>query len=271
MANPIIAYLSDIGSHDEAHALGKGLMHTIAPGVGIVDITHQVTPFDVREGGQYLHDVPGSFPANTIICAYVYPETGTSLRTVVVRNEKGQLIVAPNNGLLTWALEASPAVEAYEVTSPDVMNQPVTPTWYGKDVVVACAAHLAAGVEPSAVGPRLDPSDLVTLPNTPAVRQDDGSVQGEVVRIDKAFGNVWTNITLDVLADGAEVEGKTFHLASGDLNVTLPYYPTFGEVPMGEPLIYTNSRGKVALGLNQGSFLDRFGTARGSKVTLRLA
>src|SRR5690606_14063141 len=123
---PIIAYLSDIGSHDEAHALGKGLMHTIAPGVTIVDITHQVTPFDVREGGLYLQDVPASFPENTIVSAYVYPETGTSTRTVVVRNAKGQLLVAPNNGLLTWALQEIPATDAWEVTSPDVMNQPVT-------------------------------------------------------------------------------------------------------------------------------------------------
>ncbi|MGA4844478.1 SAM hydrolase/SAM-dependent halogenase family protein [Streptomyces sp. G45] len=271
MENPIIAYLSDIGSHDEAHALGKGLIHTIAPGVTITDITHQVTPFDVREGGQYLLDVPKSFPANTVICAYVYPETGTSTRTVVVRNEKGQLIVAPNNGLLTWALGAVPAVEAWEVTSPDVMNQPVEPTWYGKDVVVACAAHLAAGVDPSAVGPRLDLADLVRLPTTDAVRQADGSVLGEVTRIDKAFGNVWTNITLDAVSGGGELEGKTLQLVSGDVTLQLPYHATFGKVGIGEPLVYTNSRGTVALGLNQGSFLDKYGIGQGATLTLSVA
>ncbi|MER7987749.1 SAM-dependent chlorinase/fluorinase [Streptomyces noursei] len=270
MDKPIIAYLSDIGNHDEAHALGKGLIKTIAPGAEIVDITHQVTPFDVREGGLYLQDVPASFPANTVVAAYVYPETGTSTRTVVVRNEKGQLLVAPNNGLLTWALKAVPAVEAWEVTSPDVMNQPVTPTWYGKDVVVACGAHLAAGVAPSAVGPKIDVAKLVTLPTTPAVQLDDGSVRGEVVRIDKAFGNVWTNISLDALSGGGTLDGKTLQVTAEGLSVEIPYYATFGEVPIGEPLVYNNSRGKVALGLNQGSFLKRYGVTAGDTVTIGL-
>ncbi|WPB96039.1 SAM-dependent chlorinase/fluorinase [Streptomyces malaysiensis] len=84
-------------------------------------------PFDVREGALFLADVPDSFPKSTIICAYVYPETGTDTATIVVRNKKGQYLVGPNNGLLSYALEASPAVEAYEVTSADVMNTPVTP------------------------------------------------------------------------------------------------------------------------------------------------
>ncbi len=188
-----IAFLSDVGSSDEAHALCKGLMYTIAPGVPIIDITHNVTPFDVREGALFLADVPGSFPANTVICAYVYPETGTTTKTIAVRNTKGQLLVAPNNGLLTFALEAVPEEECHAVTSPDVMNQPVTPTWYGKDVVAAAAAHLAAGIPLSGVGPELDHSDIVRLSYTESKRSE-GHVEGEVVRLDKTFGNVWTNV-----------------------------------------------------------------------------
>jgi hypothetical protein len=264
--------MSDVGSHDEAHALCKGLMHTIAPGATIVDITHQVTPFDVREGGLFLEDVPESFPASTIICAYVYPETGTSIRTVVVRNEKGQLLVAPNNGLLTRALRAVPAVEAYEVTSPDVMNQPVTPTWYGKDIVVACAAHLAAGVAPSAVGPKIDAEDLVRLPYAVATYNDNGDVQGEIVRMDKNFGNVWTNIPVSMVTGGnGGLTGKTVWLLVNDIAVEIPYCTTFGEVLIGEPLVYMNSRGKLAFGLNQGSFVEKFAVKTGAKLTLSLS
>jgi S-adenosylmethionine hydrolase len=268
---PLIAFLSDIGSADEAHSLCKGLIRTIAPGTDIIDITHQVTPFDVREGGLFLEDVPTSYPADTVICAYVYPETGTSTRTIVVRNEKGQLLVAPNNGLLTWALGSVAPVEAYEVTSPDVMNQPVTPTWYGKDVVVACAAHLAAGIVPSAVGPAIEIADLVRLPTATAARRSDGSVAGEIVRIDKNFGNVWTNIPLALLTNGGELDGKSVRVAIDDLALEIPYRKTFGEVPLGDPLIYTNSRGKVAFGLNQGSFLKKYDLRPGSTLTLSLA
>jgi len=271
IVRPLIAFLSDVGSSDEAHALCKGLMRSIARDVDIIDITHDVTPFDVREGGQFLEDVPANFPADTIISAYVYPETGTSTRTVVVRNTKGQLLVAPNNGLLTWALDAAPAVEAYEVTSPAVMHSDVTPTWYGKDVVAACAAHLAAGVEPSAVGPAIAPADLVRLPRAQATRQSDGSVAGEIVRIDKTFGNVWTNIPLNALSGGGAPDGKLIRAVIDGRALEISYHRTFGEVAKGEPLIYTNSRGKVAFGLNQGSFLERYGVRSGQPVTLTIA
>jgi S-adenosylmethionine hydrolase len=268
---PLIAFLSDVGSSDEAHALCKGLMRTIARDVEIIDITHNVTPFDVREGGLFLEDVPANFPSDTIISAYVYPETGTSTRTVVVRNEKGQLLVAPNNGLLTWALDSVPAVEAFEVTSPAAMNTEVTPTWYGKDVVAACAAHLAAGMEPSAVGPAIAVGDLVRLPRAEMKRRSDGSVAGEITRIDKTFGNVWTNITVDALVGDVDLEGKVIRAVVQDVTLEIAYHHTFGDVEKGAPLIYTNSRGKIALGLNQDSFFHRYDLEPGVPLTFSLA
>lgn len=271
MQNRLIAFLSDVGSADEAHALCKGLMYGIAPGTTVVDITHDVTPFDVREGALFLADVPGSFPAESVICAYVYPETGTDTPTIVVRNEKGQLLVGPNNGLLSFALEASPVVECHEVASPAVMNQPVTPTWYGKDVVAACAAHLAAGTAIAAVGPRLDPDRIVRLPYTrPA--PVEGGVRGEVVRIDRTFGNVWTNVPGDLLT-GLPQAGERVRITlggPGEVTLELPFCTTFGEVEPGEPLLYLNSRGKLALGLNQSSFVKKWPVVPGDSARVFL-
>ena len=270
MPNRLIAFLSDVGAADEAHALCKGLMHTIAPGVTIVDITHEVTPFDVREGALFLADVPDSFPAGTIICAYVYPETGTDTRTIVVRNTKGQLLVAPNNGLLTFALDAFDPVACHEVTSPDVMKQPVTPTWYGKDVVAACAAHLAAGVPIEEVGPALDFSGIVRLSRTEPAETEDG-VRGEIVRIDKNFGNVWTNLPSTMIADPEALLGKRLRLELDGAVLELPFCTTFGEVATGEPLVYVNSRGKIAFGVNQGSFVEKWTTRPGETFTVNLS
>lgn len=265
---PLIAFLSDIGSADEAHALCKGLMHTIAPDVTIVDLTHDVTAFDVREGALFLADVPESFPASAIICAYVYPETGTDTPTIVVRNTKGQILVAPNNGLLTFALKNVPAEECYEVKSTDVMHQPVTPTWYGKDIVSACAAHIAAGVPISDVGPALEVEKITRLPySEPSAFE--GGARGEVVRIDKTFGNVWTNVTLDMLGSGG-LFGRRLHVEFGDVSVELPFCRTFGDVGVGEPLAYVNSRGTFAFGVNQGSFLDVWAVPPGTAFTVRV-
>lgn len=264
-----IAFLSDVGSSDEACALCKGLMHTIAPGVPIIDITHNVTPFDVREGALFLADVPGCFPASTIICAYVYPETGTATKTIAVRNTKGQLLVAPNNGLLTLALDAVPEEECHEVTSPDVMNQPVTPTWYGKDVVSAVAAHLAAGTPLPAVGPTIDSADIVRLQYAESKRVE-GEIEGEIVRIDKVFGNVWTNVPDGLLATADDLAGKTLRVELEGTVLEIPFCHTFGDVEVGQPLAYTNSRGKLALGINQGSFVRNMAVVPGMKITVSL-
>ncbi|MFI8945592.1 S-adenosyl-l-methionine hydroxide adenosyltransferase family protein [Streptomyces sp. NPDC053750] len=270
MPRPLIAFLSDIGSHDEAHSLCKGLIHSIAPEATITDLTHQVTPFDVREGALYLADVPESYPAWTVITAYVYPETGTSTRTIVVRNQKGQLLVAPNNGLLTYALANVPAVEAWEVTSPYVMNQPVTPTWFGKDVVAAAAAHLASGTAPESVGPELPLDNIVLLPYEKAVSLPGGGAEGEVTRIDKAFGNVWTNVNVNQIAPMDELVGRTLRVKLDDAEVDLPFHLTFGEVAVGEPLAYVNSRGTLAFGRNQDSFLAKWQVSPGSRFSARV-
>jgi len=269
MPRPVIAFLSDVGSADEAHALCKGLMLSIASEATIIDLTHDVTPFDIREGALFLNDVPLSFPPTTIICAYVYPETGTDTPTIVVRNAKGQLLVGPNNGLLSFALRTSPAVACYRVTSPDVMNQPVTPTWYGKDIVAACAGHLAAGVDIAAVGPEMTLADIVRLPYAKAGRVD-GGVQGEVVRIDRAFGNVWTNLMTDMLDDLPQADQRVKIELGGlsEMTLELPYRRTFGEVEPGEPLLYTNSRGHLALGLNRSSFVQKWPVVPGDSVRI---
>lgn len=272
MQNRIIAFLSDVGYSGEAHALCKGIMYGIAPAARIVDITHEVTPFDVREGALFLADVPDSFPATSIICAYVYPETGTDTPTIVVRNEKGQLLVGPNNGLLSFALAASPAVECHAVTAPDVMNQPVTPTWYGKDIVAACAAHLAAGTEIAEVGPPMPIESIVRLPSTKAERAGD-CVSGEVVRIDRPFGNVWTNIPGELLGDLPQT-GERISVELGvpfDTTLELPYCRTFGKVKPGEPLMYANSRGKLSFGLNQSSFVEKWPVVPGDAVRISLS
>ena len=269
MEEPIIGFLSDVGTADEAVSLCKGLMLTICPQAQIIDITHQVPAFDVREGALCLANVPEFFPAGAIVAAYVYPETGTSTRTVVVRNEKDQLLVAPNNGLLTLALRDVRAVEAHEVTNPEAMAETVTPTWYGRDVVAACAARLAAGLPPAEVGPPLAVEDLETLRfNHPIV--DQGVVAGEIVRIDKAFGNVWANIPAGLLGDAEELMGRKVRVRTAAIDAEWPLLATFGDTERGSELVYLNSRGSLALGLNQGSFCSRWKVTPGTPLTVEV-
>lgn len=261
-----IAFLSDVGIHDEATSLCKGLIVGIAPHVRIIDITHQVPAFDVVEASFMLENVPDFFPADTVVCAYVYPETGSATPTVVVRNERGQLLVAPDNGLLTRALITSPAVEVRSVENPEVMNYPPQPTWYGRDVVVACAAHLAAGKSLDEVGPAVDPADLLALPAIEPTRHA-GGVSGQVTRIDRAFGNVWTNIPASFVA--GQAHGR-IDVTILDERSTWPMVRTFSEVDEIERLAYANSRGNLSFGLNRGNLTTELPVSPGAKVEIHL-
>ncbi|MGA6161417.1 SAM hydrolase/SAM-dependent halogenase family protein [Amycolatopsis magusensis] len=264
-----IAFLSDVGIHDEATALCKGLILSIAPEVRIVDITHQVPAFDVVEASFMLENVPQFFPADTVVCAYVYPETGSSTPTVVVRNDRGQLLVAPDNGLLTRALMTSPAAEVRRVENPDMMNFPPEPTWYGRDVVVACAAHLAAGRSLPDVGPEVAAAELTRLPAVPVSLHEQGVV-GQVTRIDRAFGNVWTNIPASSLANLAiaSERGSELEVTIVDERGRWPLCRTFSEVGEVERLAYANSRGNLAFALNQGALTSELAVTPGTKVEI---
>lgn len=264
-----IAFLSDVGSADEAAALCKGLLLQIAPDTTIVDITHDVPAFDIQEGARCLADVPEFFPSDTIICAYVYPQTGTA-PSIVARNTKGQLLVVPDNGLITDAARAYPLVDAWEITNPAVMVHPPTPTWYGRDVVVACAGHLAAGVPPEQVGPRREIAGLTWLPMITATTVD-GVVHGVVSRIDRAFGNVWTNILLEQVEREAGGPADMLLVTVDGNRFEWPLRGTFGQVPHGAPLAYVSSRGRLAFGMNQGHLAGHYGIAIGQPVTVRPA
>ena len=74
--NGTIVFLSDFGTQDDAVALCKGVMLGRAPGARIVDLTHEVTPYDIREGALYLAEAADTSPAGTVFVGVVDPGVG---------------------------------------------------------------------------------------------------------------------------------------------------------------------------------------------------
>src|SRR5690606_20957822 len=106
----------------------------------------------------------------------------------------GGLLVGPDNGLLVWAAEALGGVSAaVELTNPEWFPGPVSRTFHGRDVFAPAAARLAAGADPAAAGPALDPATLVRPADRVAVAAngDRASARlavggGDLVRIEGA-------------------------------------------------------------------------------------
>jgi S-adenosyl-L-methionine hydrolase (adenosine-forming) len=201
-----IVFLSDFGYRNEWVGICHAVMNRIAPASPIVDLSHGLPPLDVRGGAVLLVDSLPYLAADAIVLAIVDPSVGRD-RDVALETSDGRLIVGPDNGLLAPAAATLGGVaRAVEITSPEVVLKPVSPSFHARDVLAPAAAHLAAGAELATLGDEVDPATLAELAiPEPAVER--GKIECEVLDLNR-FGNVLLNVRESQLAaaglDGAE-------------------------------------------------------------------
>lgn len=257
VAHPTVVFMSDFGVANDAVAICKAVIVGIAPDARIMDITHQVTPYSIEEGARFLQGVTPYYPSGTVFLVVVDPGVGTTRKAIVVKTKKGQYFVLPDNGLITPVIDRDGLDSAREITNTDWMIQaPISSTFHGRDIFSPVAAHLAAGGDFSLVGPEI--SQLVRLNPKTAVIADNG-IAGDLIGIDDPFGSLITDIPGDEFQKLAYRLGDKVPLLIDKKPVTLPYVKTFMEVPVGDPLLYLDSRGRVGIAVNQGSYSKQFG------------
>ncbi|HYU58525.1 MAG TPA: SAM-dependent chlorinase/fluorinase, partial [Actinomycetota bacterium] len=186
---------------------------------------------------------------------------------VAVQSERGPRLVGPDNGLLSMAWRAlGGAARAVEITSAEVILQPLSATFHGRDVFAPAAAHLALGRPLEFLGPELDPAALVEL-DLPAPRIGSARVECVVQAVDR-YGNLQLNLgRADLEAAGlADLEVIDVHAADWTIPVRL--VKTFADLPLGDLGLLMDSTGAVALFLNQGSAADAFAVESGDEVIL---
>lgn len=255
--HPTIVFMSDFGVANDAVAICKAVILGIVPDARIMDITHQVTPYSIEEGARFLQGVTPFYPAGAIFLVVVDPGVGTSRKAIVVKSKKGQYFVLPDNGLITPVIDRDGLESAREITNTDWMIQsPISSTFHGRDIFSPVAAHLAAGGDYVTVGPEI--SQLVRLNPKAAIVTDQG-IAGDVIGLDDPFGSLITDIPGDEFKKLAYRFGDKVPLLLNKKPVTLPYGKTFMEVPVGESLLYVDSRGRIGIAVNQGNYSKQFG------------
>jgi S-adenosylmethionine hydrolase len=249
---PILVFITDFGTANDAVAICHAVMVGIAPDVRIMDITHQVTPFSIEEGARMLEAVSPYYPAGTVFVGVIDPGVGTSRKAVVVKTKKGQYFVVPDNGLITPIIERDGLDSAREITNTNWMiGQAISSTFHGRDIFSPVGAHLAAGWDYTMAGPLVD--QLVRMTSKVATASDKG-VDGDIIALDDPFGSLITNISRDQFEKLGYSLGDKITLHLNKKPFTLPYEKTFMTVPVGDPLLFIDSRGRVSLAVNQGNF-----------------
>jgi S-adenosylmethionine hydrolase len=250
-ARPLIVFMSDFGTVDDAVAICKGVMLGIAPMAEIIDLSHQVAPYSIADGARLLARTAPYYPRGTIFVAVIDPGVGTARRPIVVRTRAGQFFVLPDNGLITPTADRDGIAAVREITNPAWrLAGSSSMTFHGRDVFSPAAGHLARGDDWTRVGPRVSDLRRLELPRAVA---DAGGIAGSVVALDGPFGNLVTNIGADEFRALGYVLGErvTARLAGAELSA--PFVATFGDVKPGEMLFFIDSRGSLSLAINEGN------------------
>lgn len=260
-----ITFTSDYGLEDHFVGVCHGVMARVAPRARVIDVSHGVGAQDVRQGALVLAQAMPYLP-RAVHLAVVDPGVGSG-RGMVAVEAGGELLVGPDNGLLVWAAEALGGVgRVHALQEPAYRLAAVSATFHGRDVFAPAAAHLAAGVEPGALGPELDPGGLVRLERAGA-RVDGDRVGTSVVAVDH-FGNLALDLRRDDLARTGIAVGDPVEVRVGGGAHRLVFAETFSSVPAGDLVLHEDSFGSLAVAVNLGRAAERLGAGPGDRVEL---
>jgi S-adenosylmethionine hydrolase len=298
---PAIFFLSDYGTADEFVGVVHAVLHRLAPQVPVIDLSHQIPPFDVSAGAAMLvRSAP--FLGRAVVLAVVDPGVGTARRAVAIRTPAGgsdprgggdgpTWLVGPDNGLLMpMALACGGGDSAIDLGTAGPGRQlsgpaapPVSgPTFDGRDVFAPAAAHLAQGGDPGALGPAIDPSTLVLVPASTDIPGPDDRVErtpaGPVAQVSVAsidrFGNVQLGLGVEALEElGLGPKGMV-HLTMGadgeGLSVPVRRVRAFGELDLDELGLLVDSAGRLALVCDRRSAAHRYHLEVGTRLVLSM-
>ena len=260
---PIITLLTDFGVQDAYVSSMKGVILGLCREAVIVDISHEVQKFNVRQGAFLLHQAAPYFPKGTIHTVVVDPGVGTERRRIIVQGTHS-LFVGPDNGVFSLAIQKEGFVKAVEITEKKFMLPNPSPTFDGRDIFAPVSAHLACGVKVDEFGPTV--SNVVTPSySRPTIKRD--KIIGEVLSID-GFGNIITNIPCSLLNSFKAVEGDLFRVTVNETSETIKLSRAFGNVPIGTPIMVVGSSNFLEVSINQGSGSNIFKADVGSKIEL---
>ncbi len=256
MKRSIITLTTDFGTRDGFVGQMKGVILSINPFCEIVDVTHDIAPFAVREAALVLKGIARYFPQGTIHITVVDPGVGSERKPIAVRTENG-IFVGPDNGVFSWILSHAESWQAREIKDETLFMPNPHPTFHGRDVFAPVAAHVSAGRNFESLGPLVE--DPVVL-RFPGPQETSSGILGEIIYVDR-FGNMSTNI-----------EGTMLTHTIRGIRVAQTRIPRlsrcFSDAPVGTPVALVNSFGLLEIGINGGRATDELEVDIGDYVSV---
>ena len=261
MRKPIVTLTTDFGLADHYAGVMKGVILGICPEAQIVDISHEVRPFEISQAAFLLAQAYRYFPPKTVHVAVVDPGVGSARRPLLIEADK-HYFVAPDNGVLTMVYSGVPH-NARHITADRYFLKPTSSTFHGRDIFSPVAAHLARGVRTSSFGKLVE--DHLKVAFDKPQRTGRRLWSGTILHIDR-FGNIVTNF---YAKDFPEMEARPFELAIGPRKIHRLAVNYAGMEP-GEVFLVVGSSGYYEISANQEPAAKLLGCGVGAPCDLSI-
>lgn len=257
----VITLLTDFGTQDEYVAAVRAKIWQINPEVKIVDISHEIRPFAVREGALVLAAAAPAFQ-RAVHVAVVDPGVGSNRRAVAIKTAFGHWFVGPDNGILMPAVQRTGGIaECYQIPVEGWQPFRVSATFHGRDVFGPAAALISLDGEAPDFFLPVDADSLVPLEFY--TRIEPGEIEAEAVQIDR-FGNIRLGITWKEISLEPESE-----LTINGQKAAVKRY--FSEAESGEIFLFEDSSGFACIGCNLESAAKILNLSPGDVVTIKFS
>jgi S-adenosylmethionine hydrolase len=245
-----ITLISDFGAYYPA--IMQAAILEISPDATIIDVTHEITPQNVREAAFILRETAKNFPRGTVHVAVVDPTVGTDRRGLVIA-AGGHYLVGPDNGILIPAARLLGDFEVFRIKMAAKSS-----TFHGRDIFAPVGAHLLMGRLQ-----RLTPTPTYVDLRLQEPHSSENAVSGAILYVDR-FGNCVTNIP------GSFMIQRSGYGSIHNLNgvTMIQFMQTYDEVAQGRPVLTIGSFDLIEIAVNKGSAATEFNLKLGDQISL---
>ena len=261
---------------DFAGLVMTGVAYSVSKDLEVYNVRPLIPLYNIREASASMVYNAQTWPAGTVFVSVVDPGVGTDRKSVVLQTKTGLFFVSPDNGSLSGPAQqyGIEAVREIDETVNRIPGSDWSHTFHGRDVYSYTGARLAVGVISYAeVGPLLE-AKVIMLEEMGA-RLEDGVLYGFVSGGTGRLGNISFSIDRHLFEEIEPVYGETYDVVIRNIGEvawegSLPYTKSFGDVPLGDNLLFVNSSGSTSIAVNQGNFSNKYGIGSGDNWTIEI-
>jgi S-adenosylmethionine hydrolase len=270
MHSGVITLTTDFGNKDYFVASMKGVILSIHPRSQIVDLSHEVDPYNVAAAAYLLKSSYRYFPEGTVHVVVVDPGVGSTRRPILVHGDSNYF-VGPDNGVFSYIYREVKSIRIVHLTSQEYFLSPAqqqalpSTTFHGRDIFAPVSAWLVKGIDPLKLGQEI--RDPVKLPLAEPGWIDDKTLEGRIVYIDR-FGNLITNITRTHLPVANDQTKEVFRIILKGKTIAFKGFYAAGKP--GESCALMNSCGHLEVFINLGDARQQLGVLVGELIRVEV-